>query len=186
MNMNFPILESKNLLLRNFIPADAHSLFQLFSDPEVMKYDGATTMPSLYEAENFIKVFSNPNSIYQTASIRWAVIEKKTNRFIGTCGFKEWNQLSQKAEIGTDLAKAFWNKGFASEILTTLIPFGFYKMHLNRITALTNPKNYAATKVLMKHGFQKEGYLRDFEKWNGKFVDTIILAILRKDYGSKK
>jgi [ribosomal protein S5]-alanine N-acetyltransferase len=181
VQMNFPILESKNLLLRNFVRSDVHDLFKLFSDPDVMKYDGDTTMPSILEAETYIKVFSNPNSFYQTSSIRWAVVEKSTNRFVGTCGYKEWNRVSQKAEIGTDLAKAFWNKGYASEILTLLIPFGFYKMRLNRITALTNPKNHAATKVLMKHGFQKEGYLRDYEKWNDRFVDTIILSLLRRD-----
>lgn len=181
MNVTFPILESNNLLLRNFNASDVHDLFKLFSDPDVMKYDGVATMPSLYEAENFIQVFSNPKSIFQTNSIRWAVIEKKTNRFVGTCGFKDWNRQSQKAEIGTDLAKAFWNKGYASEILKTLIPFGFNKMRLHRITACANPANHAAIKVLTKHGFQKEGYLRGFEKWNGKFVDTVILGILESD-----
>lgn len=48
------ILKAERLILREFIASDAKSLYELNSDPEVIKYTGDPPFVSLEDAEEFI------------------------------------------------------------------------------------------------------------------------------------
>ena len=78
--------ETERLILREILPIDVEGLWELDSDPEVHKYLGnnpVTDKEQIVEVINFIRQQYIDNGIG-----RWAIIDKKTNEFIGWTGLK--------------------------------------------------------------------------------------------------
>jgi len=69
-----------------------------------------------------------------------------------------------------------------TEALSTLIDYGFSVLNMNRVEADTDPRNLAATKLLERLGFIKEGQLR--ERWivEGAKSDSAMYGLLRRDW----
>ena len=69
-----------------------------------------------------------------------------------------------------------------TEALTAFLGYGFGELDLNRIEADTDPRNLAATSVLEKLGFVREGLLR--ERWitDGQKSDSAMYGLLRSDW----
>ena len=68
--------ETDRLLFRELLPSDAEALFELDSDPEVVKYVG---VPPLNHIDQTHKVIQSIRQQYADFGIgRWAVILKET------------------------------------------------------------------------------------------------------------
>jgi RimJ/RimL family protein N-acetyltransferase len=78
--------------------------------------------------------------------------------------------------------KEDWNKGYGTDALRTFCGFLFRRFKLNRIWLGAYVFNARAIRVYEKAGFKKEGILREETLINGKFVDSVLLSILRKEF----
>ena len=78
--------------------------------------------------------------------------------------------------------KKYWNKGFGTDALRTFVKYLFEKFELNRIWLGTYAFNDRAVKAYRKAGFKQEGIFREDAYIDGKYVDTIIFAVLRKEF----
>lgn len=114
-------------------------------------------------------------------AIRFSIIEIESNEIIGSCGYNSIDFENAKAEIGYDIARAFWGRGYASEAICSLLDYAFSSLKLNRIEAKVEPENVKSVKVLQKLNFTFEGTLRQYEKVNGKFNDLNMYSKLRTD-----
>ncbi len=93
-----------------------------------------------------------------------------------------WSHHHHKAEVGYDLAHAFWGRGIASETLQAIISFSFKTLKLNRIYANTIADNRESVRLLERNGFKREGtrrqaYLED----DGLFHDSVIYGLLKNE-----
>jgi ribosomal-protein-alanine N-acetyltransferase len=176
----FPEIHTERLYLRKISLKDAKTLFQYWSDPKVTKYLNITTFKNIEQSYIMIRLLS---SLYRTKKgIRWTIVTKDTKDVIGTCGFNNWVKKSSRGEIGYELGKEYWGKGYASEAVKEILKYGFKTMNLNRIEAFTVPEATSSINLLEKLGFKKEGLLRDYGFWNGKYWDENIYSLLRKDW----
>ncbi|OAB43769.1 GNAT family N-acetyltransferase [Paenibacillus glacialis] len=174
----FPRLETDRLILKEIEIQDASSIFRIFSNEEVMKYYGRFPMESIEEANQLIAIFNE--SYISDKGIRWAIILKEENRFIGTCGYHNWNRRHSRAELGYELSMEAWGKGLMNEALTEMITFGFGSMGLNRIEAVVYPENKASIGSLEKQGFKKEGLLEGYAFFRNTYQDLLMYALLKK------
>jgi ribosomal-protein-alanine N-acetyltransferase len=182
MEQAFPVFTTNRLQFRKLLPNDVYSVYELFSDKDTMRFDGGRTMGSINEAFQFISVFS---VYYPNSYIRWAVESRETGEFLGTAGFHKLSSEARRGEIGGELLKTKWGAGIGQEALFGLNQFAFNNLGLNRITAMISPKNVAAQKIVEKMGYQREGRLRDWEFWDGRFTDMDIFSLLSKEWQSK-
>ncbi len=149
------ILETKRLILRMWEKSDAQRMFEICSDPQVMKHIGnGKPYKNLEDAEKFldwVEVYQKENGF-----CRWAVVEKSSGELIGSCGF---SRLSETAEIdlGYLYDKKSWGKGFASEAARECLKYGFENLGFREIIALTDLEHTASQNVLEKSGFTKRG-----------------------------
>ena len=91
---------------------------------------------------------------YKKASFfDWALIDKKSRKMIGTCGFTEIYEKELRAEIGYVLSPAFHRKGLASEAVKRVLDYGFFTLGLEKISARFMGDNVASRKLLEKFGF---------------------------------
>jgi len=66
--------------------------------------------------------------------------------------------------------------------MKTIIDFGFKKLKLHRIEFDVYSYNKRAQGLYKKLGFRKEGVKREHNFYNGKFYDTIRMAMLDRDW----
>ncbi len=172
----FPVLETKNLILREITPKDAEVIFRNYSDTEVMKYFGRELFKNISQAEERINAVKEDYN--NRKGIRWAVCLKKDNVMIGSGGF--WRILKEhlRAEIGYELSKTHWGQGVMKEALNAMISFGFKKMNLHSIEANLDPENAGSVKLLEKLNFVREGYFKDSYYFKGEFTDTASYSLI--------
>ena len=175
----FPELESERLLFRKILLSDARDLFLIRSNDDVMRFMDVTRFESIDDAEKLIH--SIEESYQKETGINWAIVEKKSNIFIGYFGFFKIIPEHCRAEIGYALSPEYWGKGYMYETLNRLVRFGFKIMKLHSIEANVNPENEKSKKALEKIGFRQEAYFRENYLFNNKFLDSIIYSLLEKD-----
>ena len=173
----FPTLQTRRLLLRQIGPGDAAAVFHLFADAEVTRYYDLDTFTEQSQAAELIEHFQR--RFDHQVGMRWGLALAETpTELIGTCGYNIWVQSARRGLLGYDLTREHWRRGLMSEALTAILEFGFERMLLNRVEALTFPQNVASKHLLGKLGFKKEGLLRAYEYIKGVPQDMNIYALL--------
>lgn len=179
MDIVFKQLETPFMLLRKIELADAPALLAYWSDQAVAKYMNIKPFTKVEQVEEMINLLNNLAD--QEQAFRWAIVRKRDNLVLGTCGFNNWDQENCRAEIGYELGQQFWRQGIMTETLTALLGYGFGRMELNRIQALVEPANRSSLSLLQKLGFKEEGVLRKYERVKDQFVDLTMVALLKSE-----
>lgn len=159
--------------------SDSSSLFKIWSDPDVTKFMNVSNFTDETQAQEMIRILDELSQ--ENKAIRFSIIELESNEIIGTCGYNFLDFENQKAEIGYDIAKSFWGRGYASEAIRTLLEYGFSSLNMNRIEAKVEPENVNSIKLLQNLNFTFEGTLRQYERVNEKFNDLNIYSKLVTD-----
>ena len=180
--MNFPSLETDRLNLVEITQTHAESIFGILSLDEVTKFYGTDRFTSIDDAKKLIEVFQK--NFYEKRAIRWGIIIKENNKFIGTLGLNSLQLKNKKAEIGYEIHPSYWRKGYTSEAIKEVLHYSFQELDLNRIGAVVFLENQASINLLEKLGFSKEGVLRDYLFQNNTFHTTNILSLLMHEWAT--
>lgn len=175
----FPELEVAGFRLRQVRPDDVEAIFSILSDVEVMLYNDD---PLVKIEDAVTRLKQQEPEFREKRIIRWGIARMEDDRIIGTILFNNWSKKFSSAEVGYDLAQAYWGQGIMTEILRKVIAFGFEQMGLNRIEASFALENVGSRRVLEKNGFAYEGTLKDKWYMNGRYWDGMVVGLLRKDY----
>jgi ribosomal-protein-alanine N-acetyltransferase len=174
----FPILTTERLVLRGLRHSDAERVFAMRSDPLVMQHVNRTLAKSMEDATALIDlIFANYAA---NEAVQWAVTEKNDDTFIGLIGFWRIVKEHHYGELGYMLAREHWGKGYVSEAIAAVVPFGFHGLGFHRVEAITRPVNVASIRALEKNGFQREGLLKQSIFWNGTFHDSLHFGRLAR------
>ncbi|WP_313100374.1 GNAT family N-acetyltransferase [Epilithonimonas sp.] len=160
--MKLPII-TERLTLRKITIDDIDNIFQLDSNPDVMKYVG---VPPVKLKEESAKMVENIINQYKNNGTgRLAVIEKESNQFIGWCGIKlltdEVNGFKNVYELGYRFLPEFWGKGYATESALASLDLGFNQLNADKIYAYADIGNESSNHILTKLGFENKGTFLD-------------------------
>ena len=81
--------------------------------------------------------------------------------------------------------KAQWGKGYGTDTMRTLVGWGFGELNLHRIALQVYDDNARAVHCYEKVGFKTEGRLRESNFHNGRYRDTLIMALLRAEWETR-
>ena len=112
----------------------------------------------------------------------FAVESKETGGFVGICDIWPHSMSPHTGEIGIALNPALRNKGFGTETMKFLLWFGFNMRNYQRIELEVIEGNDPAKHVYEKVGFKEVGRHRNYIFRNGKYLDTILMDILREEW----
>ncbi len=171
----FPILHTERLDLVEIKQHHLSDIFKLFGNDQVTKYYNIKTLKEEKDAQKYLDWFTS--RFNDKLGIRWGISIKDQSGIIGTVGFNNFTK-GHRANLGYDLKLDFWNKGYIKEALKTVMKFGFEQLEINRIEAEIMPGNIYSEKALVSLGFEKEGLLRDWMLWEGKYYDMIMYSKL--------
>ena len=153
-------------MLRRFTAADEDSLFELNSDPEVMRFlTGGKPTPRDEVRTRIIPTFLRYYERFDGFGF-WAAEETATGQFLGWFHFRPplgdagspagWAE-DGVAELGYRLCRSAWGKGYATEGSRALIAKGFTAFGVRRVVAETVAGNRASRRVLEKSGLIEVG-----------------------------
>ena len=159
-------LETERLILRQLTEEDADNLFELDSDPEVVRFTPDAGKPKDYTViqTEIIPRFLALYEQYEGYGV-WAAVEKSSQAFIGWFFFRPAVHApyfdpalanESDVEIGYRLRKAAWGKGYATVGSKALIFKGFSELGTQRVVAVALAANTASIRVLEKAGLKLE------------------------------
>ena len=165
-------VEGPSLALRSPEPRDADRLFELGSDPEVVRFFSWGPYRERAEAEAFIERVrrERPHEFF---------IVGEDDRPIGLTGLTEVSERDGRAVVGTWLGRPYWGSGAnrESKALATRLAFGV--LGLQRLTAYANVANGRSQAALERLGFRREGELAAFHRHGDRSHDVVIYGLLR-------
>jgi RimJ/RimL family protein N-acetyltransferase len=146
-------LETERLLLRRFTETDGDNLFDLDSNPEVMRFlNGGTPTPRDVIEDEILPRFLRCDERFAAYGF-WAAIEKATGEFLGWFSFRPPEGARPgEVELGYRLRRAAWGQGYATEGSRALIRKGFTELGVQRVIATTFGANVASRRVMEKAG----------------------------------
>jgi RimJ/RimL family protein N-acetyltransferase len=150
------LLETERLFLRRFEAQDARLLFELDSDPEVMRFisNGQATPLTQIEQEILPRVLSYYSRVPPEGV--WAAHLRAAGEFVGWFHLRSDKIEPEEMELGYRLKKTAWGRGLATEGSQALIRKGFCEWHYEKICARTLRVNAASRRVMEKLGMSAE------------------------------
>lgn len=176
----FQNLETERLLLRRVTVDDAEAIKELRGNPETMRYIPRPLVTTIEEALQHVEMINS--KIENNEGINWAITLKGNSKLLGIIGHYRIQPQNYRAEIGYMLLPDFHGKGIVTEAIKAALIYGFEVMHLHSIEAVIDPDNIASEKVLQKNGFVKEAHILENEYFDGKFLDTVIYSLLKRNF----
>lgn len=137
------------------------------------------------DTKGFVKLAISYRTQRPRTRYELAIALRATGELIGGCGIEK-RPARKDGVVGYCLNKAYWNKGYGTEVTRALIKFGFTELALHRVTAMCDPANVASYRVLEKAGMTLEGHLREDFPVRGRWRDTMIYGILKREWKSRR
>jgi RimJ/RimL family protein N-acetyltransferase len=148
------ILKTPRLVMRQFTEDDVDNLFNLDSDPEVMRYlTGGRPTPREEIRDRIIPFILGAYDRFDRLGT-WAAESVATGEFLGWFCFRVGRGSDDitNIELGYRLRRSAWNQGYATEGSRALVSTGFTDFGVERVFALTMTVNTRSRHVMEKCG----------------------------------
>lgn len=159
--MPSPPLSTERLTMREWRLDDAPAAFEMYGDPEVVRFLGGDLPVADVDAQRAWLLARAPRWQEPGYDV-WAVVERATERVIGTTMLKPIPGRLDRIEVGWHLARRVWGRGFATEAARAVVRYGFDARALSRIHALVVPENAASLAVVNRLGMCALGRSREY------------------------
>jgi ribosomal-protein-alanine N-acetyltransferase len=153
MPIDFPILETSRLILREINIRDARFIHFMRSDPTVNQYVDRKATKDVESAKEFIherkRDYKNGRGLF------WSIDDREELTIVGSICLWNLDFKSRQGEIGYDLHPNRQGQGFMFEAVKTVVDFGMIALDLQQIVGITSRQNQPSQKVLEKAGFMR-------------------------------
>jgi RimJ/RimL family protein N-acetyltransferase len=169
-------LEVDGFLLRMPEPEDIEELYSQKNASEIAaQLGGFTTGYSKKDLAQWMEYHRT-----QDNEALWVVAEAGDNRCVGHIGLYEIDHRIRSAEFAIMLGDAnVWGQGLGRACTQRVIEYGFEQLNLNRIHLSVLESNERARYLYDSIGFEEEGRLRQAQYKSGRYLDVILMGLLR-------
>jgi ribosomal-protein-alanine N-acetyltransferase len=151
------IFETARLVVRPWTVGEAEQAFAIYSDPDVTRYLGSgRPHPDVAASRAWIERMAARNASFPPGLGLWTAYLKGFGPPIGSVLLLPLDG-GPEVEVGYHLGKPWWGQGYATELASGAIRYGFEVLSLQRIAGVTFPENVASQRVLTKAGLRHEG-----------------------------
>jgi RimJ/RimL family protein N-acetyltransferase len=170
------VLRANDLELRAVEREDLRTIWKWFNDVEVGLPAGNEIRPiSFAELEARFEKELEDDSV-----TRFSMVVDGT--LIGRCALFGWDKalsLSLSIAIGE---KTYWGKGYGSTGIRLLLDYAFVHRNAHRVWLEVAADNERAIRAYRSCGFIEEGRMRENAWDDGRYVDELMMAILRPEW----
>lgn len=177
------MFENKIIKLRKLSTNDYSTYHNWRNDIEVMKMTSPQLdIYTLEETEQFISVIAS-----QANAKGYMIEHKESGQTVGIVSLINIDYKNRSAECILDIgARDMWGKGIGTSAMSLILGFAFYELNLHRVYLQVFSFNERAIKLYEKMGFTHDGKFREAIYRDGRWHDTVIMSILKKEYLNKE
>ncbi|MGP4060671.1 GNAT family N-acetyltransferase [Halobacillus sp. H74] len=141
------MLETNRCVVRKISNDDYDDVKEIYLNEEVRKYLGGTREIGSISTIIAQMVMPPDHSFY------WKIKDKRTDSFVGLISLDPHHSGDQ-LEISYQLLPQWWGKGYAGEVLSSVLHYVFTVLKLPRVVAETQTANLRSRRLLEKSGMK--------------------------------
>lgn len=135
----------------------------------------------LHDSRTF-SIEETKNWFNKTSPIYYIIQDKDSKNRIGYFRLSNYSKENKNIYIGADIAPQYRGMGYAKSAYTKFMDFLFNQYDLNKITLEVLHTNVIAINLYKSLGFIHEGIKRQEVLKNGKWIDSIVMSILKDEF----
>ncbi|MGW6062730.1 GNAT family N-acetyltransferase [Streptomyces sp. NPDC055189] len=172
---------SARLGLREFASADVQAVLAVYGSPAATEH--LSFEPRNREqveqivARSIAAAAATPRTEYALA-----VVEQEAAELIGFGRLALDPHQPRAATMGFALRPDKWGQGYGVELVRLLLGVGFNDLGLHRIWGARSPLNEASAKTMAAVGMVEEGTIREHVLKAGEWRDSVVHAILDREF----
>ncbi len=121
--------------------------------------------------------------MFAVKPIRWSPEKISDDLIIGVCGLCYIDWVNRSGEFSIYIGHpGYISGGFGSEALRLLCAYGFDNLNLHKIWGEIYSLNEQRYEMFKHIGFKDEGLLKETHFHEGKYYDSHMVGMLRKEY----
>lgn len=168
-----------DFVLRKPEPKDVEALYAQKNDPDVASLlGGFSSGYARADLAGWIDFHRERRD-----EVLWVIADAKTDACLGHVGLYQIDHRVRSAEFAIMLGdKGVWGRGIGSRATRAAIRYGFRWLNLNRIQLTVLETNPRAIAIYRKLGFAQEGVMRQAQWKDGRYLDVIMMSLLREEF----
>jgi ribosomal-protein-alanine N-acetyltransferase len=176
-NIGTKNIETERLILRKWRIEDANDVFFYCSDATANLYPHKNIEETKNALRTWIEEYNKLNTY------EWGIELKNCNKIIGVIFVLNQNEKTKSCEIAYVISKIYWNKGYATEALHSVLRYLINDVGYARVEGGHFIDNPASGKVMEKAGMKYETTKQQniYNCATGTYKDSIIYRIEKDD-----
>jgi RimJ/RimL family protein N-acetyltransferase len=171
-----PTLRGERVTLRPVSPDDVEGLSEMVTDPEVRRLTGSH---GSFDLETLRDWYATRGDHADRLDL--AIVAE--GGYVGEVVLNELDPDNLSCNLRIALVgRRVFGKGYGTEAIRLVLDHAFATTPLHRISLGVYGFNERAAHVYKKIGFVQEGVLRDTLLWEGRWHDSITMAVLRTEW----
>ncbi|MBN1203296.1 MAG: GNAT family N-acetyltransferase [Myxococcaceae bacterium] len=176
--MTSVFLPGPRLYLRPIEREDAPRIAAYINDPQVRRTLLAHRPMSVAEEQAFLEAREKDEH-----HVVLGIARQGQEELIGATGLHLLDFRSRRAELGLMIGdRSAWGQGFGTEATRLMLDYGFGTLNLHKVWLHVYAHHAPAIRVYEKAGFRKEGVQRDQHYVEGRYVDAVLMGIIRSEW----
>lgn len=177
--MHNAFLTGQRVYFRPVERTDAPLLAGWINNPQVWRTIRQYLPKSLAQEEAFLE-----RTWESEHDILLLIVNRVDDQPLGAAGLNKIDFRHRHAEFGLMLGDPDqWNKGYGTEATRLIVQYGFDTVNLHRIYLHVHEDNIGGIRAYEKVGFRREGVLRQDVFREGRYLDTVVMGLLRDEWG---
>lgn len=171
------IVINTNLYLTEFQESDVPRLTELLNDEGIATKTLLISHPyTTTNAEWFVKHCTESKDNLGGVVLNWAIRGQDDILLGGISRFCATGVDGHRDEIAYWVGQPYWGQGIATEVVRIFSDYLLEHTRLERLEAFVFEQNETSMRVLLKAGFQREGYFKKYYVKNGEFKNVFVYA----------
>lgn len=150
------ILRTARCLIRETIPEDVESFYQIYSHPAITEYMEGL-YPEVEEERQYVRDYIEKVYTFFGFGV-WTVIERETGAVIGRAGFS-YREGFDEPELGFIIGVPWQRRGYAEEVCRAVLAYGWSALEFRQVQALVETENGPSLRLCGKLGFCRDARL---------------------------
>lgn len=179
------VLESANVKLIPLIVDHSNDLVSAAADGDLWNLWYAS-VPTQDTIEKYMSLAMDQKS--KGSSLPFAVIDKRSNKIIGSTRYCNADSVNHRVEIGyTWYSKSYQRTSVNTECKKLLLSHAFEELKVIAVEFRTNWFNQPSRQAIARLGAKQDGVLRNHQRLpNGSYRDTVVFSILNSEWAGVK
>ena len=174
------MLRGEKVTLRAVRRDDLPRLLDFYNDVEV-ELAGGGDPPRPTALERLQRDFDRETAEPPRDKTDFAI--EADGNLIGHCGLSGIDETARHCELGISIGdKDYWGRGYGREAVSLLLDYAFRLRNLRRVWLEVHADNERAIRAYRSCGFVEEGRMREHIWLAGRYLDNVLMGILRDEW----